>query len=87
MCYFPARFDSPGIDGLERIQTKKPGGTPTDSYLGEGIFVPLARLVKDIQTRFWVSSLTKMIAVNSPKRLEDTKILVANKIVNARRSP
>jgi T-complex protein 1 subunit beta len=67
-----------GSIDLEHIQIiKKVGGKLTDSYLDEGTcsfnfqnFPPLISVTGFI--------LDKIIATNSPKRLENVKILIAN---------
>ena len=70
-----------GSIDLEHIQIiKKVGGKLTDSYLdeGEAHYISLVSI-------FWISLgfiLDKTIAVNSPKRLENAKILIANTCVS-----
>lgn len=66
-----------GSTDLEHIQIiKKVGGKLTDSYLDEGKYCHV--VAKSNQLNFTGFILDKQIAVNSPKRLENAKILIAN---------
>jgi T-complex protein 1 subunit beta len=66
-----------GSTDLEHIQIiKKVGGKLTDSYLDEGEYCHVVS--KFNQLNFTGFILDKQIAVNSPKRLENAKILIAN---------
>ena len=67
-----------GSTDLEHIQIiKKAGGKLTDSYLDEGMRVQSFK--RDFCTNIVIGFiLDKTIAVNSPKRLENAKILIAN---------
>ena len=66
-----------GSTDLEHIQIiKKVGGKLTDSYLDEGrLSVVRERTCFDYLSGF---ILDKTIATNSPKRMENAKILIAN---------
>ncbi|KAG6873104.1 T-complex protein 1 subunit beta [Termitomyces sp. Mi166 len=66
-----------GSIDLEHIQIiKKVGGKLTDSYLDEGDLGSMS-VDSNVQT-FPGFILDKTIAVNSPKRMENAKILIAN---------
>jgi T-complex protein 1 subunit beta len=66
-----------GSTDLEHIQViKKVGGKLTDSYLDEGK-PGLHSLLSEL-TRYTGFILDKTIATNSPKRIENAKILIAN---------
>jgi T-complex protein 1 subunit beta len=65
-----------GSTDLEHIQIiKKVGGKLTDSYLDEGELCDFGRWSSLTMSGF---ILDKSIATNSPKRIENAKILIAN---------
>jgi T-complex protein 1 subunit beta len=58
---------------------KKVGGKLTDSYLDEGSYLVMFFPSYVHSTHFLLGFiLDKTIAVNSPKRMENVKILIAN---------
>lgn len=71
-----------GSTDLDNIQIiKKVGGKLTDSYLDEGKSVYSGRFLRPCLTGLTPTTgfiLDKKIGTNSPKRLENAKILIAN---------
>jgi len=70
-----------GSTDLDHIQIiKKVGGKLTDSYLdeGEANALPGELLFSDFVTSVLGFILDKSLGVNSPKRLENANILIAN---------
>ena len=69
-----------GSTNLEHIQIiKKVGGKLTDSYLDEGrSLISIEPCALTLYPCFIGFILAKSIAVNSPKRIENAKILIAN---------
>lgn len=92
----PYRRTSQGSTDLDHIQIiKKVGGKLTDSYLDEGACPSLSRAFSRAQLTplcaafFMVPGfiLEKSIAVNSPKRIENAKIMIGNTCASPRAFP